>query len=51
MISEYIPKGYKSWHHYYTAKAKRTKWLNRLGVVAAITLLLAAYCVCGYIEH
>lgn len=51
MKYEYVPKGYNSWYEYNKVKAQRTKWLNRIGVVAAITLLLAAYCVCGYIEY
>ena len=48
MISEFTPKGYKSWHHYYTVKAKR---VARIKVALIVLTLLAAYAICGYIEH
>lgn len=51
MKYEYIPKGYNSWYQYQKAMRRRRKVVDTIGVVAIITLLVAAYCVCGYIEH
>lgn len=57
-IQSYVPSGYKNWLEYYTAKhlaleaqARRRLLIKEaLGVVIGCAVLLAAYCVAGYIE-
>ena len=51
IVSELVPQGYASWWEYYqTREAKRKALKENICCLAAIIVLLAAYCVVGNLE-
>ena len=51
IVSEHVPEGCDNWWEYYqTREAKRLALKENIRCLAAIILLLAAYCAVGNLE-
>lgn len=50
MKSEFVPKGYNSWHEYYIAKDRRQKWLEKLQIALTVIIFIGVVFGVGYVE-
>ena len=50
MKSEFVPKGYNTWHEYYQAKERRERLMERASAVLVVVVFLTALIVVSRVE-